>query len=368
MYIPIKSFDKISKADYIKYRLELAQVDSQIESEQETEDSATKFHIKVLPNQVEAAVEELLQIQKEYPNEDYANIINPAEIARILIPIDFSDKSLEAFRYALGMAQKLPVEVKLLYVWNDELDDAVAVRHAPMIEDFKRMERNEIKRDIGRKIEKFNADVHAMLRESGAKNVLFHFTVVEGMVTKQVVNVAQDYHPQLILVAHNDNKEHHFRITQAIAADIIDRAFCPVLYIPVKARFRPFDQVNIMYATNFDENDRKSVTSLISLASPFPYTLNCVHISQNANDQESAQKMKELVASMKEKDLGDKVHGEVLVMNNLVKGLDTYIAEKNIAMISFTSPRYSIWYKMFSPDNRKKMMKGSEIPMLVFKY
>ncbi len=370
MYITIRTFDKSSNADYVKYRLELEQIDCKIVAvEPGRENSHKKYKIEVQQNNVEKAIGILLKIQKEYPDEDYRTIVNPSDLIRILIPVDFSKRSLEAVWYAIGIAGKFPVEIKIMYVWNDELEDSVAVRNSQMLEDFKRIERNEIKRDINNKVEDFSKQIYAMLKELDAVNVLFHFAIVEGRLIKQISRTVEQFQPQLIIVAHNANSEFRHRITQSMASEIIDMALCPVLYIPVKAAFKPLNKLHVMYATNFNENDMRSCHQLTHLFTPFNFQLHCVHIVLEDSDQVSKEKMDALLENMKNiPEMKGAVHSNIVTNPNLIKGLDSFLEENKIDIVAFTSPENSIWHRLFNPDNRKKMMNGSELPLLIFRY
>lgn len=371
MFITIRSYNSSEKADYIKYRLERAGIECKtVPQEDKNQGALGAYKIEVISDQIELAVEELLKVHTEYPKEDFELITNPNNLLHILIPIDFSDKSFEACKYAIDIAVNRPIEIKLLHVWNDELDDSFAVRSSASVEDFKRMQRNELKRDINNNLEIFRHKLHNLIAEANTKNnLLYHFTVAEGIVAKQIEKTVHNYKPQLVIVGHNTDKEYKFRISREVANRVIDLAICPVFYIPQKVFHTPMGDLHIMYATNFTKNDERSFKTLQGLSIGYETHLHYMHVIHESTETTENEKMSQLVqqlGALKNRDL--KIHSDILNNTNLVKGFDSYIKENKIDMISFTSPEYGIWHKLFNPDNLRNIMKGSTLPLLIFRY
>lgn len=364
MFVTIRSYTNSKKAEYIKYCLER----SGIECNTITDNDIVK--IEVRSNKVEGAVDELLKIQAKYPNEDFELITEPAELLRILIPVDFSEKSLEASKYAIDIAYHRPVEIKFLHVWNDEIDDFMAVKSSREIEEFKRLQRNELNREIEKNLESFRVKFKQLLLEKNINcNLLYHFTIAEGIWGKQMEKEIYRFQPQLAITGHNDNKKWKFRISRAVANSIINLAYCPVFYIPQKVYHQPLGDLHIMYATNFDECDMKSYESLQEMAKGYATSIHFMHVCYEQIEKETEVKMAELIKKMNSSNKGEiKIHSKIISNSNLIKGFESYIEENKIDMIAFTSPEHGVWHKLFNPDNLKSLMKGSLLPLLIFRY
>lgn len=370
MFITIRTYNSHKKAEYIKYRLELAGIECKTIPKEKTKGLQDIFKVDVFADHVEKAIQELLNIALEYPNEDFELKTDPSKLLHILIPIDFSEKSFEACKYAIDIAKRRPVEIKFLHVWNDEISDFMAARDSYNIKDYKRIQRNEIKRDINNNLDVFRQKLRNLIEETGTRdNLLYHFTVAEGMVYRQIEKSVHRYKPHLIIVAHNTDKECRFRISREIANEIINLAYCPVYYIPQKVFFKPFEKLHIMYATNFDKNVYKSFQNLQQLSIGYNTNIYIIHVVHEGSDQEAQEKLEKLVKELEEAKTNDiKIYTDVLNNRNLLKGFEGYIKNNQIDMLSITSPEYGVWHKLFNPDNLKTLMKGSTLPLLVFRY
>jgi len=64
---------------------------------------------------VEKISEQFRQEEKETDETDSKNV------QKILVPIDFSDYSVNACRYAVGLAERLNAEIKLLHVYYNPI-------------------------------------------------------------------------------------------------------------------------------------------------------------------------------------------------------------------------------------------------------
>lgn len=371
MFITIRSYNSCKKADYIKYRLERIGAECKIApQEDENNENQEIYKVDVINEHVEKAVEELLKVHSEFPKEDFELKKDPNELLRILIPIDFSEKSIDACKFALDIAVNRPVEVKLIHIWNDELSDSVAVRSSNTMEDFKRMHRNEIKRDINNNLEIFRQKLNKLIADSNTQNnLLHHFTVTEGIVFKQVTKAVQTYKPQLVILGHNDHKEFKFRISRQVANAVIDLAICPVYYIPQKAKYIPISELHVMYSTNFSKNDLKSFDMMQQLSNGYDTHIHYLHITQEAEEGKTQQKMNDLLLQLKPLNTSNiKLHSNIVNNSLLLKGFKDYVENNKIDMISFSSPEYGMWHKLFNPDNLTKIMKGCSLPLLIFRY
>ena len=364
MFVTLRSYTNSKKAVYIKYRLERSGIECKLITENEN------IRVEVATDQVELAVEELLKVQTEYPAENFQLETDMGDLMNIIIPIDFSEKSFEAGKYAVDIAQHRPVEIKFMHVWNDEIDDFMAVKSSHEIEEFKRLQRNELNREIEKKLNDFRIKFKNHIIENNVgNNLLYHFTIKEGIWGNQLEYEIGKFQPKLVLAGHNDNKKWQFRISRDVVNSVINLGVCPVFYIPQKVYYKPFDELHIMYATNFDCDVMQSYENLKKLSLNYNTHIYCIHVAQEGAEQESEVKMTEVVKNMEaQKSDNLTIHSHIISDNKLLKGFNSYIKDNHIDMLSFTSPEYGMWHKLFNPDNLKSLMKGSSLPMLIFRY
>lgn len=62
---------------------------------------------------------------------------------------------------------------------------------------------------------------------------------------------------------------------------------------------------------------------------------------------------------------GLEIHYDVVMNDNLLKGLDKYIKDNQIDIITLTSYKRNIFARLFNPSIARKMIFHSDTPLLV---
>ena len=121
-----------------------------------------------------------------------------------------------------------------------------------------------------------------------------------------------------------------------------------------------------MYATNFNDSDNTSLNTLLKILCTFETKIHCIHIEAES-DSFSKEKMNEL-NEMLENNYSDKnIQCDLFEHKDLLRGFEDFIKAKEINILSFSSPKRNIIYKIFNTNKLKKMVSASKIPMLIFR-
>ena len=145
---------------------------------------------------------------------------------RILVPIDFSDCSRAALRYAVQTAARLEAALFLLYVaetnpagWQFE------PRHLPDLEaDLRHLAREKLAQLIKEEIPDATAS-EALIRA--------------GRPDAEILEVAKRLKVELIVMATHSNDSHQGQLGTT-AGRVASLATCPVLLVPLKEACVPF--------------------------------------------------------------------------------------------------------------------------------
>lgn len=143
------------------------------------------------------------------------------EISRILLPIDFTDASREALRYAHTLTADGTSELHLLHVVPD-------ARREPWAGDCPGLDLDDLTEEWVR---------DGVIRMRGIARDLrvaapVQATVRLGTAPEQIVAYAAEHHVDLIVIgAHRERKAEDW-LRGSIAERIVRRATCPVLTVP----------------------------------------------------------------------------------------------------------------------------------------
>ncbi len=309
---------------------------------------------------VEKVSEQFRQEEKEYEEQEFQNV------QKILVPIDFSDYSINACRYAIGLAEKLNAEIKLLHVYYNPI-----INSMPLTDTYYyQVNMDEIIREIEirakENMESFYNDLMEKVERDNIEGVKIDYELVSGIASDEIIIKSEEYNPEVIIIGTRGRGERENDLIGSVTAKIIEDATIPVLVIPEDSIYQGIATINIMYATDFDESDYNAMKKLMSIMAPFDFRLYCVHIGKNDSNAWDKVKMDNLKSKLK-KQYGDyEFECSLIEEEDFLKGIQEFVREKNIDIISLVTHKRSIISKLFNPSRARKVLFHTNIPFLVF--
>ena len=151
----------------------------------------------------------------------------------------------------------------------------------------------------------------------------------------------------------------------SVTAEIIERSSAPILAIPEDEVFEKFADVkNIAYATNFGPNDLLAFDKMINMLKPYSFKVYLVHIQRNT-DAWNEIKLAGIQEYFKKQYPNLETEYALIKDSNILEGLDKFVEEKNIDVISLNSYKRNIFSRLFNPSIARKMVFHAQTPMLI---
>jgi nucleotide-binding universal stress UspA family protein len=149
------------------------------------------------------------------------------KIEKILVPVDFSNNSMNALQTAVSLAKKNNANIKLLHVIDEDY-------HFSNLETIK-----------GRS----DADIYikaiTRLANSVKKSDMINcdFSVVEGSITGNILREAAGYQADIIIMGKNGNAGSRKNYAGSVSYQITKKSGIPVLIIPAGKTYDSFRDV-----------------------------------------------------------------------------------------------------------------------------
>jgi len=287
-------------------------------------------------------------------------------IKKILVPVDYSDCSRFACRYAIKIACKLGVEIKLFHTYYspafDLIELAGAVQTQSQLREEVTVNLEETEKET---IEGFMNGLKDYITECGIPAIKMSYDIAPGVPEDEIIHFCDGYNPDLVIMGTKGKGTGVGSIIGSVTAAVIDRITYPVLAIPEKYTFVGEENVrNLMYVTDFDESDFQTLKRLISLTDQLNLDIHCVHIGNP--DSWDKVKMEGLMKYFAEVYGKTQVSYSFVTQKNLLLDLDQLILEKKINILSLTAHRRSIVDKLFKKNITRKLFYHTSIPLLAF--
>ncbi|MDA3954651.1 MAG: universal stress protein [Bacteroidales bacterium] len=303
------------------------------------------------------------QFRCDYQNETDVVLRN---VQRILVPVDFSDYSVNACRYAIGLAEKLNAEIKLIHVYYNPV-----VNSMPLTDTYYyQVNMDEIIREIEvrakNNMEEFYKDLKDKIEKDNIQGVKLDYALVRGFASEEIIAKSIEYKPDVIIIGTRGQGEKENDLIGSVTAKIIEEAKVPVLVIPEDSLYEGISTINIMYATDFDESDYKALKKLMYIMSPFEFRLYCVHVGSAEGQVWDKAKMNGLREKLFSHYPDYEIECSLIEEKNFLKGVQEFIREKRIDIISLVTHKRNMISKLLNPSIARKVLFHTNIPFLVF--
>lgn len=271
-------------------------------------------------------------------------------------PVDSKD----LMRYATGLAGDLEMNVSFLHMENpanypmgtpDSTGVAVARLQKSLEEKIK-----EAAKSLARQLEEVQSAITfgnkaEVFTEIGNEN-----RIIEGFLESERA------HMVLLESTGFDS----FLVKDTFVKQVVRQSGCPVWVVPAKARYKTISQ--IIYATDYHEEDLDTLQRLIKLTSGFRPYISALHVTEDPGFEmkiknEGFQKMVEnetgydqiTVKALAEKE-GDEMIG-------LING---YATSVDADLIVVLKENKNFLDRIFHPSSSEKLIEELDRPVLVF--
>jgi nucleotide-binding universal stress UspA family protein len=287
-------------------------------------------------------------------------------IRKILVPVDYSECSNDACRYAAKIACKSGALIKFIHAYYTPSFDLIELSGTVQIQ-------SQLKEDVTANLEKteretaenFISVLKKQITACDPERLDISYDVLPGVPEDEIISYCGHYIPDLVIMGTH-GKDKAKTIMGSVTETIIRKISFPVLAIPEKYSFVEVKNIrNLMYVTEFDESDFISIKKLMNLTNQLGLKIHCVHIGEKGGEWDRV-KMDGL------KEYFRNVYGKTEVVCSLIQSksiladINEYVQEKKINILSLTTRQRGIFDKLFKADLTKKLFYHTNIPLLVF--
>lgn len=275
---------------------------------------------------------------------------------KILFPTDFSDTSLNAFKYALNVANKFGATISTVHTYTVPI---VSTTPVVMVEEMTTLTEQAIMEDYA----VFNKKIHELAIEENLTQINIDHTLEFGLTITEIINASKKEKVDLIIMGSKGAEGLRKWLFGSHAVSMIEQANCPVLIIPDEVDYSPI--FKIAFATNFEDLDDTILKNLLKWIGIFDAELHFVHVADKGEliDLEQFSNMSEI------KELAERYENiklKILYDDDVTEELEDYAKAEDVNVLVMVTHKYSFFKRLLNPSLTRKMVFGAELPLLVF--
>ncbi len=286
----------------------------------------------------------------------------------VLVPVDYSDNSIQACRYAARIALKTGYKIQLFHTFYSPAFDLIELTGGMYTQHQLRTDVTEkLMEDEKKQIEDFKSQLSKFPEFSELDSSRIETLIETGIAREEIISYAQKSNPQFVVIGAQGSEKNSSHLLGNVTEQAITKLKVPVLVIPEEYNFSENQKTKkIVYLTNFDESDFVSIKKLIRFADYFNLSIHCIHIGPN-RDKWDLIKMEGL------KDYFNKAYKRASVechildrTPDLIQTVDKYVTDNKIDMLALTHHQRNIIGLLFKPSVTKRVFYHTKTPLLVF--
>lgn len=270
---------------------------------------------------------------------------------KILYATDFSRYAERAFHFALNIAQKHQAELIMVHVFSTP---AVRVNNFMIDPTDVILER----------VLTYEEKLKDLFNQFGSE-VKPKFVAIESdSVIEGILSVMERHKPNLIVTGVKGKNIVKEIFMGSTTKGLLKRSPVPLLAVPEDAEYKDFNRV--IYTSDFQNFDLKSIEQLIEFVKPYKPDIQVVHICTDDHN-EDCKKMEFLKNKIEENISVKNISFQILMSDNLFVKLNTYIKENDFdLLVMLEKERFNIIEQLFHEDLVWKMELNTSIPLLSY--
>ena len=281
-------------------------------------------------------------------------------VKNILVLTDFSENAKTAEKYALQLAIKTNANLILYNAYPFPPIDAISGSVIWPHDTYHSMELLSIS-NLQSRVDELNEEV-TKSKDDTHKPAISHLGDV-GNVTGKLKEVVSNNHIWITIMGTKGEGFANNLVFGSNVFNVLDAINCPVLIIPKNAELKVLNK--IAYATDLRSTDLFIVQWLDEFCESLNAELLITHVVPDfLTDQEFALSSRIIEKIYDSKFM--KIHTAVFQGKNIAESLHEIMELQNVGLLAMHHRRYGFFDSLFHKSTSHKMIKHTEIPVLVF--
>lgn len=287
---------------------------------------------------------------------------------RILVPVDFSSRSIKAAHYALELARALKAELRLLHIWFYGGADGLIFNEMYAFQaDLGPLMRQQEQQAMNQ-LNELTEVLQSRVKTERMRGVSISADLVRGSTVDSILSISDEFRPGLIVMGTRGKNRDALSLIGSTTSRLMSRSMVPVLAVPEGYDSSAFiAPKSVAYLTHFEANDVFVLHKLISFVKPFRSKLYCLHLESEPEAFIDRLQMKHLREQFMQSAGAGDIECGLISAQHPVEGLEAFVQEKNIDVIAIVLRKRNLLEQLFEPSLTRKLLYQTHLPLLVFR-
>ncbi len=283
----------------------------------------------------------------------------------ILIPVDFSEKSLTACRVGFELAERLSSRPVLLHSYTLPYIDSSFVK-ADYIEgedeDDGIFPSDKIRAAEASALKAFEVKLRERQKEGCLPCGLFSSELLPGVPEDVIKEYSRAKSPKMIVMATRSRHRKEEEMIGSVTAEVLDSCRVPLFTVPEDCQFRSIRDIRrLAFFCNLDSHDAASIESLLSLFDYPEVEITLIPVS----DKPQPARCEALLDSLRDKYYSVKFSIHCMAQATFKEDFRTFADEAGLELLIVQNKKKNIFARLLNPGIAHILFYDREMPMIV---
>lgn len=316
-----------------------------------------RIHEKDLPH--------ALEILETDPVFGKSEISDKPQKNRILIPIDFSDYSLQACRLGFDFAATHQAEVVLLHTFLSPFSTGSLSLTETISYELKESEEHKLLfAKANREMANFCEKLQRLMTDGDFPSAPFIYRVCEGVPEDTIILRAKELNPSLIVMGSRGKTRKEIDLIGSVTAEVVDSGNFPVFAVPEGFTHTCMNEIkNIAFFTNFDQQDLISLDTFMRLFENYSFGIMFLHLTEKS-DAWTEIKLAGIRDYCQSHYPGREIDYKIIGEENFLDNVEKLFHESAIDVMVVPNRKRNIFARLFNPSIAHKMLFHTDTPLI----
>ena len=282
----------------------------------------------------------------------------------VLIPVDFSESSINSCKYAFDFLGKEEALIHLFHIYNDQVlipDYSFAGNGIETDTFFNTDIIQALKQQAEREMEALKLELKKVIEKKKLHIELKH-TILGGDPRWEIAETIEELQPDIVIMGTEGKGGKGF-LQGRMAEKIMNKSTVPVLAVPED--FNVFLIKNVLYTTSFNPLDVEALKLLFKILENHRIVVQVCHFLKEKEQEDATQMMGKLEKEFKREMKEGKISFHLVETEEEKEALTIFSKDQQTNLVSFLPGKKHLIKDLFTVHKlRKKDLFSLELPLL----
>ncbi|MDE7025974.1 MAG: universal stress protein [Paramuribaculum sp.] len=286
--------------------------------------------------------------------------------SEILVPVDFSAHSKAACLLAFNFADSLNTEITLLHSYlSPKFIGALQLTDSLTYDVDGDIEQEALNRNARKNLHSYASILRTMIKTGDLPPVKFHEIVEEGVPEDAIRQYVKEHYPKLIVMGTRGADTKERELVGSVTAEVLDTCRVPVFTVPEGANSSFSTMKNILFFSNFDQEDLLAIDALHQLLPQKSLDITLVPIPSKKFTVTSISTIDGVLKYFMSKYPQYTFDVDKVRPGNIAEDYARIAKSRHIDFIAVPNKKKNALARMFNPGIAHRLLFHSDMPMLV---